>query len=214
MRTKLLLVSLASAYHTETMDFSRKEIKAKIEKIKYLASQKRVPKLSLRKEILHLEQKLENIVKLEKEIKEQKTKESKKIKTLKKKIKNLQKRLAAAGDKDLQKKVQKISHLIGENLAQKEVYKNVQFAKMQLNSNNNQDRVSYLKEKIEILKEKISLVQDPEESSKLKIKLKEIENKLYGEEQFSVKHKLILSGPEKKTIAQSLPLPPPPRIVS
>lgn len=122
-------MSAAQGYRAEKETFSRLEIVKKINEIKYLSSQKKVPKLTLRKELLQLEQKLGGIFELERLLVYQKKKESTKVKTLKKEITSLKQRLTASGNTDLLKKVEKLSHLIGESLAGKEVKKEVKFTK-------------------------------------------------------------------------------------
>ena len=87
--------------------FSKQEIVKKLNEIKYLTTQKRIPKLTLRKEILHLESKLKKILQLEKRIAKEEKKDSTKVKALKAEVETLKNKLNAAEDKDLAKKVQK-----------------------------------------------------------------------------------------------------------
>ena len=58
-RTIQLLSRISSIAQREKESFSKTEIIKKINEIKYLSSQKKVPKLTLRKEIIHLENQLE-----------------------------------------------------------------------------------------------------------------------------------------------------------
>lgn len=115
---ELLLKAAGYSYH-QRETYSKEEIKKKIEEIKYLASQKKIPRLTLRKQIIHLENKTNSIFEMDKEILKQKKYESLKVAALKKENVNLKKRLAQAADKDLQKKFDQISFLLGECLSGK-----------------------------------------------------------------------------------------------
>jgi len=108
---------------------SRKEIEKKINEIKYLASQKNVPKLSLRKEIIHLENKLESVFEMEKKLLHTKTNESSKISSLKRQIEMLKNRLEHAQDDDLREKVSKLSHLLGDTLAKSQSKTDINLSK-------------------------------------------------------------------------------------
>ena len=68
LRTFTLLNTLAVEYQRELESFNRQEISKKINEIKYLAGQKRVPKLTLRREIAQLEQRLKGVYELEKKV--------------------------------------------------------------------------------------------------------------------------------------------------
>ncbi len=118
-----LLQSSSHHYWQGRQSFSKEEIQKKINEIKYLSSQKKVPRITLRKEIIHLENKLQSIFDLEQAVLQQKKRESEKVLALKRQIQVLQQRLATAADKDLQKKVDRLTHLLGEYLAQKQVQK-------------------------------------------------------------------------------------------
>ena len=100
-----LLTETARIYNHQRETFSTVEIAARINEIKYLSSQKKVPKLSLRKEIVHLERQLGTVMDVEKNILNQKKNESVKVKSMRKQIAELHTRLAAVEDKDMQKKL-------------------------------------------------------------------------------------------------------------
>ena len=121
-QTLQLLREVARLYQHERESFSKLEITKKINEIKYLAAQKNVPKLTLRKQIIHLESTLKRILDYEKEISKQKKKESAMISALKRKNKVLLKRLAATEDKDLHKKVNKLSQFKFDNLSNQELF--------------------------------------------------------------------------------------------
>lgn len=129
MKAFQILSYVAEQYQSDKANYSRQEILKKINEIKYLAAQKKVPKLTLRKQIHHLENKLEDIFSVEKQILASKKKESAKVAGLKKELTSLKKRLASVEDKDLQKKVDKLTHLLGETLAKKEVLQDIALSK-------------------------------------------------------------------------------------
>ena len=120
-----LLQSASQHYWQGRQTFSKEEIQKKINEIKYLSAQKKVPRITLRKEIIHLENKLQSIFNLEQAILHQKRRESGKVLALKRQIQALQQRLATAEDKDLQKKVDRLTHLLGDYLAQRKVKEEV-----------------------------------------------------------------------------------------
>lgn len=116
-KARQLLLAAAYLYKHEREHFSKDEIIQKINEIKYLSAQKKVPRLSLRKEIIHLENKLQAVFEIEQQALQRKKGESIQVVSLKKQITTLQKKLQTAEDKNLQKKVEKLSHLLGEYLA-------------------------------------------------------------------------------------------------
>src|SRR3989338_2088849 len=87
--------------------FSRAEISKRINEIKYLSSQKKIPKLSLRKEIVNLEQQLHKLTKLEEDLAKDKRKiKNEKIMGLSNRIKLLKQELGntkALGSKNPEK---------------------------------------------------------------------------------------------------------------
>jgi predicted nucleic acid-binding Zn-ribbon protein len=98
LKAKQLLVTLAKVQEKEKKNFNRLEIVKKMNEIKYLSTQKKVPRLTLRKEVIHLENKIEGILELEEELMKKKKHESKRIVSLKKQITNLKKKLTACQD--------------------------------------------------------------------------------------------------------------------
>src|SRR3989344_3898359 len=125
LTTRILLARAAREYVGERRDFSKEEIVKRINEIKYLSSQKKVPKLTLRKEIIHLEHKLQTIFEFEKRLLKEERKESAKIIRLKREVTELKKRIAHSEDQDLHKKVDTLSHLLGESLAKKAVVEEI-----------------------------------------------------------------------------------------
>lgn len=125
IRAKKLLHAAAAARDARTKSINKKEIKTKIGEIKYLSTQKNVPRLSLRKEIVHLEQKLQHVFDLEERLLKNEKNESQKVVSLKKQIDSLKNRLNSSEDKELQKKVSKLYHILTELLAKSELKRDV-----------------------------------------------------------------------------------------
>jgi len=193
-----LLSKLSSAFQVQNEVFSKEEIKKKINEIKYLSTQKKIPKITLRKEIIHLENQFKKIEFLEEALERQKRLEKSRIAALKKQNEALKKKLALSGDQDLTKKVNKLTHLIGDSLAKSEVKNDVELSekiaeemKQTRNSMNDQHpetssslqtglsdggkiedlrRMDMLKRRIEMLKQELEITQyrDPN-SEKTKI---------------------------------------------
>lgn len=124
-QAKALLVKAASYYLRQKEAVSKIEIRKKINEIKYLSAQKKVPKISLRKEIIHLENTLEGIFELENALLLQQKRESVKINALKAEIAALKRLLSVSGDKDLRKKVDHLAHVLGSFKAKEEIGKDV-----------------------------------------------------------------------------------------
>ena len=129
LKTKQLLYRTSRQLEKERSTFSRIEIVKKMNEIKYLSTQKKVPRLSLRKEIIHLEKELEKATELEKKVIQVKKHETKRVTALKKQITNLKKKLEACQDKNLDKKVQKLSHLLGDFLAKHGTKEDIELSK-------------------------------------------------------------------------------------
>ncbi len=125
LNARQILHQATEAYTEQVRHFPREKITKRIEELKYLTAQRTFPKLSVRKEILHLEDHLKAIFSVEKAVAEQQRKESTKITELKKQNVLLRKRLAATEDRDLQQKVDRLSHLLAEVNARKDIEKDV-----------------------------------------------------------------------------------------
>ncbi|MFA6460625.1 MAG: hypothetical protein WCV90_00015 [Candidatus Woesearchaeota archaeon] len=117
IKAQQILYKVSSLLELQKEVFSHEEITKKINQIKYLAAQKKTPRFVLKKEILALEDELKDMLDLEKSLNKSRQQESTNVKLLKKKVELLKKRLAIAEDKDLTKKVERLSHLLGETLA-------------------------------------------------------------------------------------------------
>jgi len=241
IKARDLLVRTAFLYSKQKRAFSRQEIEKKIYQIKYLTSQKKVPKLTLRREINLLEDKLQHIYDMEKVIVQRKKYESSKIKALKGEVKKLTKQLAACGDKDLQKKVEKLSHLLGDFLAKKGSSEDIKLSKETLSGLEvgipllkekkqkkvviklNPDKIKSIEQRISLLKHELEInkhlkEKDPQKISLIQQKISLIQQKLSSlKGKFSpVKHKMILHPPltnkEVMNLERQLPLPPPPKM--
>jgi len=117
LKAQQLLYKVSSLMELQKETFSHEEIVKKVNQIKYLATQKKTPRFILQKEIQSLEGELKDMLDLERSLNKSRQQESTNVKLLKKKIELLKKRLAIAEDKELPKKVEKLSHLLGEMLA-------------------------------------------------------------------------------------------------
>ena len=159
-----LLTETARIYNHQRETFSTVEIAARINEIKYLSSQKKVPKLSLRKEIVHLERQLGTVMDVEKNILNQKKNESVKVKSMRKQITELHTRLAAVEDKDMQKKLDRLTQLLGDYLAKKTTEEEVKAAIADLKLLNI-EKEKRIATKFEKNKPKLSVLLSPTELS-------------------------------------------------
>ncbi len=223
-----LLTEVAREHHHQRETFSTAEITARINEIKYLSSQKKVPKLSLRKEIVHLERQLSTVMEVEQQMLNRKRHESSKVKSMKKQMAELQRRLVAAEDKDVQKKLDHLSQLLGDYLAKKTTEEEVKAAIAELKgipaekrkttargepetvpppveiSENMQPRIKKLQQRLEMLKGELEL---------LMILKKDARAQGVGEKITAIEQKLnaytlpaVATPPEEKT---EKPLPAP-----
>lgn len=209
---------------------SKREIRKKINQIKYLASQKKLSKNTLRREILKLEKLLQGVFLLEKKLKEKENRQSQEIASLKRQIKELRQRLSMANDFALRKKVTSLSHLVGELLAQRTIKKEIEREKEKRKVKKGlredkgertlklspEERLKRLQEKISSLKEKGVL--PPEEILSLEQRINELRKKLLEKTASSeepVKHELLFNSqqeePQKRDKEKEIVLPPPPK---
>jgi len=232
LRAKELLVKAAFAYKKKRTHIPKDKIQKKLDEIKYLSSQKNVPKLTLRKEINSLESQLKEIMGLEAMLLKQGTSETKKVSSLKKENDRLKKKLAGCEDKDLQRRVAKLSHLLAEVLAKKGVEEDVNLSKKILEELHLKApkrevavKIDSKQKLIEKLQSRIILIRHQFESSpnlteekaqELGQKIILLESKLGSLKQGSVRHTMIFEPklPKKvdKELENELPLPPAPKI--
>ncbi len=128
-KAKNFLRKAAKIARKDKEAFNKEEITKKVNEIKYLATQKKVPKLSIRKEIVHLENLLKGVFELEKKLLKKEKEESVHISSLKKQIDFMKKKLGAEKDNDLQQKVEKLSHLLGDYLARRGTQEDIALSK-------------------------------------------------------------------------------------
>ncbi len=127
-----LLGKAARVYQTKKQALSKEEITKKINQIKYLSEQKNISRFTIKKEIMLLENQLQGVFELEKQLRKRKKEESSQVTSLKKQINVLKSQLAACGDKELPHKVDKLSHLLAEFLAKRGTAADVELSKKAL----------------------------------------------------------------------------------
>ncbi|MBU0470727.1 MAG: hypothetical protein KKA62_00450 [Nanoarchaeota archaeon] len=187
-----LLSNAAMIAQKEKEDFSRLEIAKKVNEIKYLSAQKKVPRLTLRKEIIHLENNLKNVFDVEQRLLKQKNQENIKIESLKRQIQTLKNQLKVSADKDLSKKVERLSHLLAEHLARVNAAETVELTRKIVEETKKPDlkldpetieRIKVLKGRLERLEHEISIHKEletkkPEEIKLIESKVSLIQDKL------------------------------------
>ncbi|HIJ10684.1 TPA: hypothetical protein HA278_01375 [Candidatus Woesearchaeota archaeon] len=224
LKASQLLLRTAFLLEEQKKVFSRKEITKKINEIKYLAKQKKVPRLTLQKKIVHLEQQLKQVYELEKRLLREKKKENIKIGALKRQIKALHKRLEMSESPHFHKKVEKLSHLLGDQMARKETEKQVRAKTIippTVSGLSKPDLLARV-EKLKLLVEKVRK-EDPKHAELILARIQLIESKLQGAASTPLatgKHTMMMksSGLGSKTFAdlkiqKELPVPPPPKRV-
>ena len=107
LRTRQLLSTAARIKKDEAQSLSRDEISKKIDEIKYLSSKKNVPKLSLRKEILHLEKQLGSLFNIEKKLLRKEEHESIRVSNLKRQVTLLKTKIEKSSNPDIEEKIEK-----------------------------------------------------------------------------------------------------------
>ncbi|MBR9682913.1 hypothetical protein GOV03_00025 [Candidatus Woesearchaeota archaeon] len=216
-KSRQLLLRAAKLGQEEEEKVSKKEIEKRINQIKYLTSDKKFPKIVIRKEILKLEKLLRSVLVFKDKIQEQEKKKTKEIAELKQQIKELRKKILASQDPSLKKKVEKLSHILGELMAKDDITKEVRFEKARIIKV--PETVVLTIRKIDNLREKILTLRDsgtvpPEKIAQLKKRLTNLEKKLpiharHIRPETDVKHKMLF-GPKVIKVDPDLPLPPPP----
>lgn len=235
LRAQQLLYKVASSHQQKVERFSRREIIEKINEIKYLSSQKKVPKLTLRKEIMHLESQLGSIFEIEKALLQQKQNESMKIAGLKRQIGQLKKELSIVRDQEFKQKVEKLSYLVGDLLAKSEaeaaiqsqtaaerpsvdlasVRKQLQQLKSKLTDNSeltrrSPEKVNAILERLLELEERLNRKQPSEEQPVSQVTT--VYHKIILPHQVDAKNAKQKATQEQMEIASELPLPPPPKV--
>lgn len=223
LKAKQLLIKAAQRSQKKEEKISRKEIEKKIHQIKYLASDERIPKAALRKEVIRLEKLFGDVALLEKKLKENEREKNREIAVLKKQVKGLKKKMYITKDAALRKRVEKLSHFIGDLMAKEAVKKEVAFEHIKEKFRAPEKSFLTLK-KIGELQEKILVFKklgrySPEKIAELEQRLIELGKKLpiraaWPKE--TARHKMLF-GPQAEEEAElpaiepkeGLPLPPP-----
>jgi len=178
LKAKQILVRAAKLTQRKEEKINRREIEKKIHQIKYLAGKKKISKATLKKQINSLERQLKGVLLLEKKLKSTKKAEDKKIKVFKEQIKDLKSKLVHAKDVTLRRKVNKLSHMIGDMLAQQDVRKEIKFEKKRKNFITQTEKITI--EKVYELKERLGKIRAagkyPDE------KIAQLEQRLYNME--------------------------------
>jgi len=178
LKTRQLLYTLAQNYKHQKMSFSKSDISKRINEIKYLSAQKKIPRLTLRKEITHLEVQLKSVLELEKKLIQQKRYESAKIAALRKTNRQLRQKLIATKDKDLHHKVDKLSHHLGDHLAKMKTDENVNMVKkyhLVQTTPNTDSHLHLLHRRLEALKQELDIKKIDEPNP---YKIKQIEEQV------------------------------------
>ena len=227
-------LSLAAHFSQRERELiSRQEISHKLNEIKYLAAQRKVPKLSLRKEIVHLEHQLGSLYEFEKRLAKDKRHESATVRALRKQIAVLRRRLAVSEDKDMQKRVEKLTFLLGECLAAHQTKRDVSWQRRVVQEKtkpSKEEKIRMLQDRLGALKEHLAQAEDknPQTAAKLQQMITQVEDKLQSYSQKYSEHPTTLVVPEEKHIVlfspsakededdleleKELPLPPPPKM--
>jgi len=239
LKSKQLLIRTAKLSQKNEEKISKKEIKKKINQIKYLASKKKLSKGTLKAEIRRLEKQLQGVFTLEGKLEEEK----RQINALKRQTKELKQQLTHAKDIALRRKINKISFLIGELIAKSEIRKEAKVQKALQKIIKKKKTLAPLPKKtaltlkkIDELKAKLFVIKKsgqcpPEKIAQLEKRITDLEKKLPVSTALTskeIKHKMLFGPkteepepkpeefiPEIQGLEQDsgeLPLPPPPKI--
>ncbi len=178
LRAKQLLLNAAREQFAQRKGISSKEITERLNEIKYLSSQRKVPKLTLRREILSLERKLANLFEVEKRLLHAKKKESAKIRSLKRQNTLLKERLEKSSDPELRARVGKLSHVLGDILAKAQTKEDVALAHKILGDLEGEDRRKVEKQELSLRSKKLLRLEDILSRVKHKLHLLELEHKV------------------------------------
>ena len=178
LKAKQVLVKAAKLTQQKEEKINKREIEKKIHQIKYLTGKKKISKVTLKKQINSLEKKLKGVLLLEKKLTTKKKKDDKKIQDFKKQVRDLKKKLVHAKDVHLRKKVNKLSHMIGDLMAQQDVKKEIKFEKNKSKIISHTEKITV--EKIYELKKRLNKLRSSGKYSPEKIDL--MERKLFDME--------------------------------
>ncbi|MDP3640044.1 MAG: hypothetical protein Q8R53_02465 [Nanoarchaeota archaeon] len=225
---------LSASHHAEELELtiSPPEIMQQVQEIKELTAQKQVPKLTLRREILELEKKLHLLLSVEQRVRREKQQESVRVEAVKEQMSILRKRLVACEDKDVHKKIDKVTHLLGESLLRQDIAEEVAEAEAPRpeeppGEEQRRKQLLQLEERLQSLQKKLQFLgADGEQAAAVRKLFAVIEGKVqalrrqYGLPETPVKrgkHTLLfgMSSTQKETeseenAATDFPLPPAP----
>lgn len=191
LKAQQLMLSAAKFYTQERTVFSKEDIVKKLNDIKYLSAQKKIPRLSLRKEILLLENKLQHVFELEELMTDWEKQESARVAALKQQVTMLKNRLIVCHDADLQKRVDKLSHLLGECLAKQRVKEEVALttAAEVPQKPGRETQIAALQQRLNLLRQTVIAKEDtnPELAQLLEEKINQLEERLQEVQQETVK---------------------------
>jgi hypothetical protein len=177
LKAMQLLGKAARVYQTKKQALSKEEITKKINQIKYLSEQKNISRFTIKKEIMFLENQLQGIFELEKQLRKRKKEESSQVTSLKKQINVLKNQLAACGDKELPHKVDKLSHLLAEFLAKRGTAADVELSKKALEELKVQVELPNKRRKIVVSETTVSVNSPPMNLSLLCSRLDALKHK-------------------------------------
>jgi len=230
---------LSAAQHAEELELtiSPPEIIQQVQELKDLTAQKHLPKLTLRREILELEKKLHLLLSVEQRVRREKQQESVRVEAVKEQMAILRKRLVACEDKDVHKKIDKVTHLLGESLLRQDVAEEIadevsrtteEKQKEKLPEEARRKQLQQLEERLQSFQKKLQFLEaDGEQAAAVRKLFAVIEGKVqalrrqYGLPETPVKkakHTLLfgMSSAQKETgseenSATDFPLPPAPK---
>jgi hypothetical protein len=133
MKAVQLMLEVSRLYNEQRETFSKTEILKRINQIKYLSKQKGTSKFEIRKEIVKLENQMQQIFELEKKMVARKRQESVQVTGLKRQLTIAKKKLAASADTDLSKKVTRLSHILSDVLAKHGTAEDIGLSKKVIN---------------------------------------------------------------------------------
>lgn len=197
LKAQQLLYELARLNDKQRGSFSREEIISKINQIKYLSEQRSVPRIQIKREIAQLEEQMHKVFDLETQLKKLKKNDVEKTALFKKQITVLKTKIAQSEDKDLSKKVARLSYLLGDLLAKRGTSEDIKTnekllkemevrlylpARRKVIEVTGADKSSSLKEKLAVLKQKVegykSAGLDPIKISMIEMQIAELERKI------------------------------------
>ncbi|MBS3165590.1 hypothetical protein J4444_00565 [Candidatus Woesearchaeota archaeon] len=216
LRTQHILVTAANIYRDQNSIFSKSDIQKNLHEIKFLVAQKKIPKLTLRKEVIHLEDRLHGVFELEKQLRKNKMKESAKIIAFKKEIKYLKNKLTTAQDPQLKKKVERLSNLLAETMAREDTDKKIKESELELHDLPKIDELAQKATQLQFLQHRLTAMKhelelDKELGISDPVKIKSVEDKI---KLFEIKVQQFISPkmkmPEPPTTPKEM-LPPQPQ---